>query len=139
MARGFLRVYRTYSYIDKNPVIDKVRTIIQDEGLIKKLGVVHEISGVSTSTIDNWLNGDTKNPQHGTIAAVITSLGYEERFVKTTKIDIEKEREVAAVWLEKQEKLKAKATPPAKRKKKATNGHSAPSMKRKYIGEKREV
>ena len=36
MARGFIRVYRTYNYIDKNPVIDKVRTIIiQDEGLIQ--------------------------------------------------------------------------------------------------------
>ena len=44
MARGFVRVYRTYNYVDKNPVIDKVRTLVQDEGLIKKLGVVHEAS-----------------------------------------------------------------------------------------------
>ena len=104
MARGFLRVYRTYNYIDKNPVIDKVRTLISDEGLIKKLGIVHEISGVSTSTLDNWFNGTTKSPQHATIAAVITSLGYKESFVKDKDIDIEKERKVAADWLEKQEK-----------------------------------
>ena len=131
MARGFIRVYRTYNYVDKNPVIDKVRTIIQDEGLIKKLNIVHEVSGVATATIDRWLNGDTRNPQHGTIAAVITSLGYEERFVKTKDLDIEKEREVAAAWLEKQEKKAAKA--PAKKK---ANGQSRPSMKRKYVGEK---
>ncbi|HVG51627.1 MAG TPA: hypothetical protein VM867_08345, partial [Xanthobacteraceae bacterium] len=104
MARGFLRVYRTYNYIDKNPVIDKVRTLIQDEGLIKKLSVVHEISGVSTSTLDNWFNGTTRSPQHATIAAVITSLGYQERFVKERDIDLEKEREVAAAWQERQEK-----------------------------------
>jgi hypothetical protein len=103
MARGFLRVYRTYSYVDKNPVIDKVRTLIQDEGLIKKLGIVHEISGVSTSTLDNWFNGTTRSPQHATIAAVVTSLGYQEKFVKEKNIDIEAERTAAAEWQEKQE------------------------------------
>jgi hypothetical protein len=122
MARGFVRVYRTYNYIDKNPVIDKVRTLIQDEGLIKKLGVVHEISGVSTSTLDNWFNGTTRSPQHATIAAVITSLGYREEFVPDHKIDLDKEREVAAAWLEKQEKLKAaREKRPAKTR---TNGHA---------------
>lgn len=120
MARGFIRVYRTYNYIDKNPVIDKVRTLIQDEGLIKKLAVVHEISGVSTSTLDNWFNGTTRSPQHATIAAVITSLGYREEFVPDHKIDIDSEREVAAAWLEKQEKLKERAKRPAKKR---SNGH----------------
>src|ERR1700759_1221808 len=118
MARGFLRLYRTYNYVDKNPVIDKVRTLVQDEGLIKKLAIVHEISGVSTSTLDNWFNGTTRSPQHATIAAVITSLGYQEEFVKKKEIDVEKEREVAAAWLEKQEK-KTQPKP-----KKRTNGHA---------------
>ena len=118
MARGFIRTYRTYSYIDKNPVIDKVRTLIQDEGLIRKLGVVHEISGVSTSTLDNWFNGTTRSPQHSTIAAVITSLGYEETFQKKKDIDIERERKIAADWLEKQEKKGA-----IKKTKAKSNGH----------------
>ncbi|WLB66015.1 hypothetical protein QIH96_12985 [Bradyrhizobium japonicum] len=124
MARGFLRVYRTYNMIDKNPVIDKVRTLVQDEGLIKKLGIVHEISGVSTSTLDNWFNGTTRSPQHATIAAVITSLGYREEFIKEKEIDVDKEREVAAAWLEKQEKIKAKSLP-AK-----SNGHRKAKAKR---------
>jgi hypothetical protein len=118
MARGFLRVYRTYNYVDKNPVIDKVRTLVQDEGLIKKLGVVHEISGVSTSTLDNWFNGTTRSPQHATIAAVITSLGYQEEFIKKKEIDIEAERKTAAAWLERQEQ---KAKP--KKAKAKTNGY----------------
>src|ERR1700739_1300112 len=101
MAKGFIRVYRTYNYIDKNPVIDKVRTLVQDQGLIKKLGIVHEISGVATTTLDNWFNGTTRNPQHGTICAVVTSLGYQEEFVKKKEIDIDAERKVAAAWLEK--------------------------------------
>ncbi|MBR0753527.1 hypothetical protein JQ604_15165 [Bradyrhizobium jicamae] len=126
MARGFLRVYRTYNMVDKNPVIDKVRTLVQDEGLIKKLGIVHEISGVSTSTLDNWFNGTTRSPQHATIAAVVTSLGYREEFVKDHDLDIEAERKAAAAWLEKQEKQKAAAkAKPAK-----TNGHRKPRTKR---------
>jgi hypothetical protein len=109
MARGFLRVYRTYNYVDKNPIIDKVRTLIQDEGLIKKLPIVHEISGVATATLDNWFNGTTRSPQHATIAAVITSLGYEEQFIKTKELDVEAERKAAADWLARQErKSKAK-------------------------------
>jgi hypothetical protein len=119
MARGFVRVYRTYNYVDKNPVIDKMRTLIQDEGLIKKLPIVHEISGVSTSTLDNWFNGTTRSPQHATIAAVITSLGYREEFVKDHDIDVDKEREIAAAWLERQEKKRERAAPAKKR----TNGH----------------
>jgi len=117
MARGFIRTYRTYSYIDKNPVIDKVRTLIQDEGLMKKLPIVHEISGVSTSTLDNWFNGKTRSPQHATIAAVITSLGYQEQFVKTKDVDLEKEREVAAKWQEAQDR---------KSEKPRQNGHRKP-------------
>ena len=109
MARGFVRIYRTYQWVDKNPVIDKVRTLVQDEGLFKKLNIVHEISGVATTTLDNWFNGKTRSPQHGTIAAVITALGYEERFVKTKVLDIDKEREAAAAWLEKEMNRKVRA------------------------------
>lgn len=131
MARGFVRVYRTYNYIDKNPVIDKVRTLVQDEGLIKKLGVVHEISGVSTSTLDNWFNGTTRSPQHATVAAVITSLGYKEEFVKDHDIDLEAERKVAADWLAKQEKKAAAVKKPRPK----SNGHST---KKKWTGKKWE-
>src|SRR4051812_4516259 len=102
MARGFIRLYRTYSFINKNPVIDKVRTLLQEEGLFKQLGAVADISTVGRGTLDKWFHGDTKNPQHHTIAAVITSLGYEEQFVKQTKIDIEAERKKGKAFSERQ-------------------------------------
>jgi hypothetical protein len=126
MARGFLRVYRTYSYVDKNPVIDKVRTLVQDEGLFKELKIVHEISGVSTTTLDSWFNGATKSPQHATIAAVITSLGYEETFVKKKDINVEAERKLAAEWLKKQERKGA-----IKKDRAKTNGHRKAGSKKK--------
>jgi DNA-binding phage protein len=110
MARGFLRInrtYRTYSFRTKNPVIDKCRTIVQDAGLYKNLGAVAEISGLARGTIDGWFFGDTKNPQHASIMALVTSLGFEERFVKVEDINVEKERQVAREWLAKQERKQA--------------------------------
>ena len=115
-----MRMYRTYNYIDKDPIIDKVRTLVQDEGLIKKLKIVHEISGVATATLDSWFNGTTRKPQHVTIAAVVTSLGYQEEFVKKKDIDVETERKAGADWLAKREKqMKAAKPKPAKKR----NGH----------------
>lgn len=104
MARGFLKIYRTYSYLDKNPVIDKTRTLAQDEGLFTNLQALSEISGVSKSTFRGWWHGAVRNPQHHTVMAMVTALGYEEAFVKKRDIDVEKERKAAAAWLEKQPK-----------------------------------
>ena len=109
------RMYRTYRWLpkEKNPVIDKLRTIAQDEGLYKDLKALHEISGVSTAALYGWWHGDTVNPQHGTIMAVLTSLGWEEQFVKAKAIDVEKERKAGQAWLEKraEEREKAGARP----------------------------
>jgi hypothetical protein len=114
------RQYRTYRYRDKNPVIDKMRTIAQDEGFYskKRRSILHQISGVSASTFDGWWEGDTRNPQHHTIAAFITSMGYEEVFQKTRKINEEKELEAASDWRTLQnkrvERERAVARPAAK-------------------------
>ena len=119
-----LRMYRTYRWLprEKNPVIDKLRTIAQDEGVYKNLKVLHEISGVSTAALHGWWHGDTINPQHGTIMAVLTSLGWEEQFVKAKTIDVEKERVAGQAWLAKRAEERGK---PVKRKK--ANGHAKPT------------
>jgi hypothetical protein len=116
MARGFLRVYRTYSMIDKDPAIDKIRTIVQDEGLFKNLTALGEISTVSQSTLNNWFHGDTKRPQNATMQAVLSSLGYKTEYVKDHDIDIEKERKAGAAWLEKRKEEADKAKPNGGRK-----------------------
>src|SRR4051812_5257513 len=106
-----VRLYRTYRFLDKDPVIDKIRTVVDDEGLMKRLTIVHELSGVATTTLNNWFNGHTKKPQNPTIEAVLTSLGYEREIVKKKDIDIERERKMAADWLAKQNSGKKKAKP----------------------------
>jgi hypothetical protein len=134
MARGVLRMYRTYNMIDKDPAIDRIRTIVQDEGLFTNLSALSDISSVSATTLDNWFHGETKRPQNATMMAVLSSLGYKAEYVKDHDIDIEKERKSGKAWLEKRNEEREKA--PQKRKKKA-NGHAAPNTKRKYVGEKR--
>ncbi len=123
MAR--ISLYRTYRYVDKDPIIDKMRTLVQDEGLFKKLNIVHQLSGVSTSTLENWFHGDTKSPQNRTICAVITALGYEHSFSKVKQLDIEKELKVAAKWYEQQNsadnKKPKKSQPKTSR---PANGHA---------------
>ena len=105
-----IRIYRTYSYLEKNPVIDRCRTLVQDEGLFDRLGELAQISTISRQTLVKWFHGDTRNPQHATVAALITSLGYTEEFVKAgkTKLDIEAELKKAAAWLAKHPRKKAR-------------------------------
>jgi hypothetical protein len=129
------RMYRTYRWLpkEKNPVIDKLRTIAQEEGVYKDLKALHEISGVSTAALYGWWHGDTVNPQHGTIMAVLTSLGWEEQFVKAKTIDVEKERKAGQAWLEARAEQREN-TAPSKRKTK-TNGHrKPPGTRRKWTG-----
>ena len=110
-----VRVYRSYRFLDKDPIIDKIRTLIQDEGLMKKLTLVHELSGVSTSTLINWFEGDTKCPQNRTIQAITSSLGYKMEWVKEKDIDIDRELKAAKAWQEKQDAARKEAERRVKR------------------------
>jgi len=90
---GRLRLYRSYSFRDKDPVIDRVRTIVQRERLGNR--DVARLSGVSATTLRNWFEGETKRPQFATIAAVVGALGYRQKFVRTRRLDFAKEIERA--------------------------------------------
>jgi len=109
------RTYRTYRFIDKDPVIDEVRTIVQDEGLMKRLAMAANLAGLSKVTLDNWFNGHTRRPQNASIMAVVTSLGYERKFTKTQKLDLEDELKKAIIWKKKQMESRPK-------KKRKSNG-----------------
>lgn len=129
MARGFIQKYRCYNFVNKNPVIDKVKTVLQDEGMFskKKRALLHQLSGVSVSTYDGWFEGETKNPQHVTIAATMAAIGYEERFVKTDKLDFDDELIKAKQWAERQKAARERfeAENGGKRKRAAASKKSA--------------
>lgn len=111
MARGFTMTYRCYNFTDKNPVIDRMRTVLQKEGYFakKRRGVLHQLSGVAMATFDGWFEGDTRNPQHATIAATMAAIGYREEFTKVKDINEEKELIAARDWLQMQKDLREKA------------------------------
>jgi hypothetical protein len=104
--------------VDKNPIIDVIRTVIQDEGLIDKLQIVADLSTLSYSTIDGWLNGDVRDPRHSSTMAVMLALGYKQSWSKERKINLEKELEFARAWL-KRERAKRKSRSPKRKSKSA--------------------
>lgn len=122
-----VHIYRTYRFIDKDPVIDAIRTVVQKEHL--KNSAVHSISGVATATLNNWFDGATRKPQNSTISAVTSALGYVRRddidergnlvigYRKARDLNYKDEIEKQADWL-----IKHAVKKPKKRKKQ-TNGH----------------
>jgi DNA-binding phage protein len=78
--KGFLSPYRTYSFVDKDPVIDKIRTVVEDSQESYK--EIHESSGVSVTTLYNWFHGKTRRPQFATVNAVALALNHELRLMK---------------------------------------------------------
>lgn len=68
-------VYKTYSFTDKDPMIDTIRTVIADSG--KTLKKISEDSGVNANTISKWLYGETKQPRAASANAVLRALGYK--------------------------------------------------------------
>lgn len=78
-----LRIYKSYSFRTKDPVIDELRTLIADEGA--RYSEVHEASGVATTTLYNWFKGPTMRPQSASIEAVGRSIGYRRKWVRMPK------------------------------------------------------
>lgn len=74
-------VYGAYNFVDKDPIIDEMRTIMQKENLSS--GRVQELGGPSAATIEGWFGGKTRRPQHATAMAFIRACGYDYRLVRT--------------------------------------------------------
>jgi transcriptional regulator with XRE-family HTH domain len=108
-------VLRTYRFMDKDPVCDEVRTLIQDEGLYEALGKVAILAGIARQTVDKLLNGETKRPQNRTIMAITTGLGYERSWTKKRKFKLEDELEIARAYNVKERKRVAAKRAPVKR------------------------
>jgi hypothetical protein len=67
--------YKSYSFVDKDPIIDEVRTVFDGAG--ESYARVENLSGVSQATMRAWFYGDTKKPQAATVNAVLRALGYK--------------------------------------------------------------
>jgi transcriptional regulator with XRE-family HTH domain len=75
LARTIINAYKTYSFRDKDPAIDKLRTAIKDSG--ESYSEIAARSGLSATTLNGWFNGATRRPQFATLAAAAGALGME--------------------------------------------------------------
>lgn len=73
------RLYKTYLFKDKDPIIDLLRTVIKQTGA--EFGDIAVKSGVSENTIRRWFYGDTRRPQHASVVAVARAIGYDLKLV----------------------------------------------------------
>jgi hypothetical protein len=71
-----IHVYKSYNFIDKDPVIGFALTAFQRSG--KTYKKIHADSGVSIGTPHNWFNGKTRRPQFATMAAFLIACGVRE-------------------------------------------------------------
>ena len=83
------KLYRTYLFKDKDPVIDIARTCVQifavtnNISFSKAVKVLEKASGVSAATMHNWFSGPTVSPRFCCVAAVVRATGDEIRVGKT--------------------------------------------------------
>jgi transcriptional regulator with XRE-family HTH domain len=77
VSKGF--TYKSYSFQDKDPIIDEIRTVVQLSGFSYKK--IEEASGVTSKTLHDWFDGETRKPQAATLNAVARALGYKLGFV----------------------------------------------------------
>jgi hypothetical protein len=83
------KLYRTYLFKDKDPVIDIARTCVQifattnNISFSRALTLLEKASGVSRKTMENWFGGPTVSPRFCCVAAVVRATGEEIKIGKT--------------------------------------------------------
>ena len=77
-----------YRFTDPDPVMETVANAIAESGW-KVADVVKGVYNISNGvvnlhyqTVENWLNGRTRRPQHYNVVWVMKALGFEERWVR---------------------------------------------------------
>lgn len=110
-----------YRFINKDPIIDVIRTAMQRRGNCdpRQIHQTAHDAGVHPSTVDNWLNGDTRRPMSLTSRFVLEALGVTITYVdesgknikppKPELISLAAQREILAKDREREKAREAKA------------------------------
>lgn len=86
---GSLWLTRSYNFIDKDPEIDRFRTLWQKEHI--KEADLAVLAGLANGTVANMFGGKTRRPQHATFAKMAGALGYKYDLVRDHDINYAKE------------------------------------------------
>lgn len=78
-----LGVEKAYNFVDKAPIIDRIRTILNGMGWSYKELSLH--SGISYSGLYAIFEGKTKDPRFSTIASIVIALGQSDMSIVEQK------------------------------------------------------
>lgn len=70
---GALRIYKSYMFRDKDPIVDAVRTVRQDKKYTYQ--EIEDKGGPKAQTVRNWETGSVRRPQFATVWAAIKAMG----------------------------------------------------------------
>lgn len=71
-----------YRFIDKDPIIDVIRTAMQRKGNLtpEQINRVAYDAGIHPGTLHNWMYGDTRRPLSLTTRFVLEALGVTIKY-----------------------------------------------------------
>jgi len=81
------KLYKSYMFRAKDPVIDELRTLVEDHNgervTGKHLKQIERGGGPTSSAMRNWFFGKTRRPQSATVEAAGRAIGYRRKWVKS--------------------------------------------------------
>jgi hypothetical protein len=90
-----MKLYRSYMFRSKDPVIDQLRTALQDklgrQFSYADLKQIEDDGGPTATCMASWFTGPTKRPQNATIEAAGRALGLMRVWVPL-KLDAKADR-----------------------------------------------
>lgn len=79
-------LYKAYVFRDKDPVIDELRTLIEDHYgkrvSYTELRKIHASGGPTITAMGAWFFGATLRPQSATVEAAGRAIGYKRGWIK---------------------------------------------------------
>jgi transcriptional regulator with XRE-family HTH domain len=91
---GVLWLHRSYNNVEKNPEIDRARTLIRQETKLKEKDLA-VIAGLAGSTVQNMFGGKTRDPRGSTFTKLYAAIGFKLEPVRDHKVDFDKELPIA--------------------------------------------
>lgn len=80
-GHGRIPIYKSYTFRDKDPAIDELRTVVEDHFgervNNKNLRKITEGGGPTAGCMGAWFFGTTKRPQNATLEAAGRAMGFQ--------------------------------------------------------------
>jgi transcriptional regulator with XRE-family HTH domain len=77
-----LKLDKSYNFVDKAPIVDLIRTAIEDSPYSAQR--VAELAGLAPATVQHWLAGRTLSPQAKSVEKVAAALGLRFELTPTS-------------------------------------------------------